>query len=100
MLEEARRCLDCSCIAVSPSDLAPALIALGARVETTARTLDAGQLFAAAQNGSTVLEPDEILLRVHVPLPRGTTGGAFKKFRERKSVDFPIVNVAAQLEIE
>ena len=99
VLEEARRCLDCSCIAVSPSDLAPALIALGARVETTARTLDAEQLFSAAQGGSTVLEPDEILLRVRVPLPTDSARGAFKKFRERKSIDFPIVNLAVQLEM-
>ena len=96
--EEARRCLDCSCMAVSPSDLAPALIVLGARVETTSRTLEAGELFAASQDGSTVLEPDEILLRVRVPLPGGDASGAFAKFRERKSVDFPIVNVAVQLE--
>ena len=99
VLEEARRCLDCSCIAVSPSDLAPALIALGARVETTARTLDAEQLFAAAQDGSTILEPDEILLRVRVPLPTDSARGAFRKFRERKSIDFPIVNLAVQLEM-
>ncbi len=99
VLEEARRCLDCSCIAVSPSDLAPALIALGARVETTARTLDAELLFAAAQDGSTILEPDEILLRVRVPLPTDSARGAFKKFRERNSIDFPIVNLAVQLEM-
>ncbi len=70
------------------------------RVETTARTLDAEQLFAAAQGGSTVLEPDEILLRVRVPLPTGSARGAFKKFRERKSIDFPIVNLAVQLEMD
>ena len=99
VLEEARRCLDCSCIAVSPSDLAPALVALGARVETTVRTLDAEQLFAAAQDGSTILEPDEILLRVRVPVPSDSAKGAFMKFRERKCIDFPIVNVAVQLEM-
>jgi len=35
--EEARRCLNCSCVAVSPSDLAPALVALEARVQTSKR---------------------------------------------------------------
>ena len=97
--DEAMRCLDCSCMAVSPSDLAPALVALGARVETTSRTLDVAQLFAASQGGSTVLEPDEILLRVRVPIPGGGAAGVFAKSRERKSIDFPIVNVAVQLEM-
>jgi CO/xanthine dehydrogenase FAD-binding subunit len=99
VLAEARRCLDCSCVAVSPSDLAPALIALGARVETTTRTLDAAQFFVASQDGSTVLEPGEILLRVRIPPPSSTARGAFMKCRERKSVDFPIVNVAVQLQM-
>ncbi|HEY5530141.1 MAG TPA: FAD-dependent oxidoreductase, partial [Thermoleophilia bacterium] len=32
---EANRCFNCGCVAVSPSDLAPALLALGARIKTT-----------------------------------------------------------------
>ena len=98
--DEARRCLDCSCMAVSPSDLAPALIALGARVETSVRTIDAAQLFAASQDGSTALEPDEILLRVRVSVPGGDARGVFTKFRERRSIDFPVVNLAVQLQLD
>ena len=54
--EEARRCLNCSCLAVSPSDLAPAFMALDARVQTSKRLLAIEELFAASVAGSTVLE--------------------------------------------
>ncbi|HUK78855.1 MAG TPA: FAD-dependent oxidoreductase, partial [Thermoleophilia bacterium] len=68
IVEEARRCLNCSCLAVSPSDLAPALIALDARVQTSKRLLAAEDLFAASVAGSTALDDDEIVLAVRVPL--------------------------------
>ena len=84
---EAKRCLNCSCLAVSPSDLAPALIALDARVETNLRVLHADELFAASLGASTTLECGEILLAVRIPLADGNRGAAFKKFRPRKSID-------------
>ena len=96
---EAKRCLNCSCLAVSPSDLAPALMALDARVVTTMRVLKAAELFAASLGGSTVLECGELLLAVRVPLRAGSQGAAFKKFRPRKSIDFPVVNAAVALTI-
>jgi NADPH-dependent glutamate synthase beta subunit-like oxidoreductase len=97
---EAKRCLNCSCLAVSPSDLAPALIALGASIETNRRVLDAADLFAAALNGSTTLDCGELVLAVHVPLAAAGDQAAFKKFRPRKSIDFPVVNVAVALRLD
>jgi hypothetical protein len=44
-LAEARRCLNCGCYNVHPSDVAPALIALGASVVTTVRTIPAEDFF-------------------------------------------------------
>ena len=91
---EANRCFNCGCVAVTPSDLAPVLVALGAQVKTTRRTLDAGQFFRARLAGSTALEAGELVEEVRLPLPAAGTRQAFSKFRIRKSIDFPIVNVA------
>jgi hypothetical protein len=52
--EEANRCLNCGCVAVNASDIAPALIALEAKIKTTRRTLDAEQFFDAQLLSSTV----------------------------------------------
>ena len=95
--EEAKRCLNCSCVAVSPSDLAPALVALDASVETSKRRLPVEELFAAAVGASTVLDDDEIVLAVRVPLPGAGDRNVFQKFRERKCVDFPVVNLAVHV---
>ena len=43
---EANRCMNCGCVAVNPSDTAPALIALNAKVVTTKRTIEAEKFFA------------------------------------------------------
>jgi CO/xanthine dehydrogenase FAD-binding subunit len=99
LAEEAARCLNCSCLAVSPSDLAPALVALDARVQTSKRMLAAEELFAASVRASTVLDDDEIVLAVRVPLPDAADGNVFRKFRERSSIDFPVVNLAVHLRV-
>ena len=44
---EANRCFNCGCLAVSPSDMAIALVALDATIVTTKRTLDAQSFFSA-----------------------------------------------------
>jgi len=97
---EADRCFNCGCVAVSPSDLAPALIALGARIETTHRTIAAEDFFSAGVNNSTVLEDGEMVLEVTVPAPAAGSRSAFIKSALRKSIDFPVVNCAVALETE
>ena len=83
------------CYAVHPSDTAPALIALGGRVNTSRRTLDAADLFGIKVNGTTVLDSDEIVIDFEIPRPPENTRSAFVKFALRKTIDFPIVNCAA-----
>jgi hypothetical protein len=93
-LAEARRCLNCGCYNVHPSDVAPALIALGASVVTTLRTIPAEDFFEARVPGGTVLGRDEIITEIVVPEPPAGSKSAFSKFAFRKSIDFPIVNCA------
>jgi CO/xanthine dehydrogenase FAD-binding subunit len=91
---EAKRCMSCSCHAVHPSDVAPALIALDAQIITSKRTLRAEDLFKAGTLSDTVLDYDEIITEICIPaLPAGAKS-VFKKFAYRKSIDFPVVNCA------
>lgn len=82
------------CIAVHPSDTAPALIALNAKVVTDRREIEAENFFDVKQPGNTVLEQDEFITQIHIPEPPKGYKSAFIKFAFRKSIDFPIVNCA------
>jgi NADPH-dependent glutamate synthase beta subunit-like oxidoreductase/CO/xanthine dehydrogenase FAD-binding subunit len=92
---EANRCFNCGCVAVNSSDLAPALVALDASIKTTRRVIAAEDFFSVGVNTSTVLEAGEIVVEVEVPRAAPGTKSAFTKFALRKSIDFPIVNIAA-----
>jgi NADPH-dependent glutamate synthase beta subunit-like oxidoreductase/CO/xanthine dehydrogenase FAD-binding subunit len=91
---EAMRCANCGCVAVNASDLAPALVALDARVVTTRRELPAGELFAAAESSSTVLAEGELIREIRIPTPPADSRQVYLKFRIRNAIDFPIVGVA------
>jgi xanthine dehydrogenase YagS FAD-binding subunit len=85
------------CVAVNPSDSAPALVALGATIVTSKRTIDAEKFWAVKVPRSTVLDPDEIITQIQIPLPAAGVKSAFVKFALRTSIDFPIVNCAAAI---
>jgi NADPH-dependent glutamate synthase beta subunit-like oxidoreductase/CO/xanthine dehydrogenase FAD-binding subunit len=97
---EAHRCFDCSCVAVNASDVAPALVALGASIRTNRRTIEAEDFFTVRIKDTTVLGVDELVREIHVPLLKTGTRNSFHKFRIRNSIDFPIVSVAAALRME
>ena len=88
------------CIAVHPSDTAPALIALDARIKTSKRTLPAEDFFQVEVSRTTVLDEDEIVTEIQIPKPVKNARSAFLKFALRKSIDFPIVNCAARIAIK
>lgn len=85
------------CYAVHPSDTAPALISLNAKIVTSKRVLNAEDLFQVDVAKTTVLDSDEIITEIHVPKPKEGSKSAFIKFAIRKSIDFPIVNCAAMI---
>jgi len=86
-----------ACMAVNPSDTAPALVALNARIVTSKRTINAEEFWAVKIPRSTVLENDEIVREIQVPAPASGVKSAFVKFALRSSIDFPIVNCAAAI---
>jgi len=95
--EEAHRCLNCACIAVNVSDLAPALIALDAKIRTTKRVIDAERFFAVGTASTTVLDSDELVTELEIPFPQEASIQRYRKFRIRHSIDFAIVSVASVL---
>ncbi|MDR0842442.1 MAG: FAD binding domain-containing protein, partial [Acidobacteriota bacterium] len=84
-----------SCVAVNPSDTAPALVALDAKIKTDRRLIAAEQFWDVAVPGSTALAADEIVTEIQIPALLAGAKSAFVKFAIRKSIDFPIVNCAA-----
>jgi NADPH-dependent glutamate synthase beta subunit-like oxidoreductase len=97
---EANRCLNCGCVAVNASDMAPVLIVLGATIQTTQRTMSAEAFFSAGGAGSRLLAHDELLTEITIPCPANGTKCAYKKFRIRKSIDFPVVSLATAFEMD
>ncbi|MCD7861987.1 MAG: FAD-dependent oxidoreductase [Lachnospiraceae bacterium] len=67
---EAGRCLNCSCFAVTSSDLAPVLYLMDAEFVTTKRTLTAKELLASEKAALDVLEKGELLTQIHIPEPK------------------------------
>ena len=64
---EANRCLNCGCVAVGASDIAPVLVALGATITTTERTMAAEDFFSSDEVGPDRLAHDELLTEIVIP---------------------------------
>lgn len=88
------------CWAVSSSDLAPVMVALGARVRLASalgeRVVPAAQLYADDGINYLGKRADEILVDVTLP-PSDGLKTTYLKLRRRDSFDFPILGVAVAL---
>ena len=83
------------CASAHPSDVAAALVALGATLRTTARELPVAELYRLPSDdarNTTTLAPDELILEVDVPVPDAST---YLKAMDRRKWAFPLVGVAA-----
>ena len=83
------------CASAHPSDPAAALLALGARLRTTARELPLAELYRLPTDDDrnvTALEPGELILELEVPRPEASI---YLKAMERRKWSFAIVGVAA-----
>jgi 4-hydroxybenzoyl-CoA reductase subunit beta len=91
------------CWAVSSSDTAPVMCALGAEITLVsaagARRIPASELFADDGMQYLTRRPDEILAAVHVPAPAAGERSAYVKLRRRGSFDFPVLGVAVRARI-
>ncbi|HQZ40591.1 MAG TPA: xanthine dehydrogenase family protein subunit M [Vicinamibacterales bacterium] len=92
------------CVAVSPSDTAPALIALDAQMvirrRGDERLVEAADYFRGPGvdiTRMTVLQPGELLTAIRIPSTWADADFYFEKARDRQVWDFPLVNVASAI---
>ncbi|PYU27231.1 MAG: xanthine dehydrogenase family protein subunit M [Acidobacteria bacterium] len=94
------------CVAVNPSDSAPALIALDAkfvvRTPKGERVVDAEDYFIGPGTDITrmnILRPGDLLTAIRLPADWAGTKFYFEKVRDRNVWDFPLMNVASAMVI-
>jgi len=92
------------CVAVNPSDTAPALLALDAQMVIRGpkgeRVVPAEDYWIGPGIDITkmnVLEPNELLTTIRIPATMAGAQFYFEKVRDRQVWDFPLVNVAAAI---
>jgi xanthine dehydrogenase YagS FAD-binding subunit len=94
------------CVAVNPSDTAPALIAVDAKfvilTPNGERVIDAEDYFIGPDIDITslhVLKPGELLTAIRIPSAWEGVQFYFEKVRDRNVWDFPLLNVASAMVI-
>jgi xanthine dehydrogenase YagS FAD-binding subunit len=92
------------CVAVNPSDSAPALIVLDAkfviRTSKGERVVDAEDYFIGPDIDITrlhILHPGDLLTAIRIPSTWAGTQFYFEKVRDRNVWDFPLLNVASAM---
>jgi xanthine dehydrogenase YagS FAD-binding subunit len=90
---------------VHPSDTAPALVALDARIKIAGpageKTLPLEKFFVLPSvdfKRENVLNPAEIVTEIYVPMPKSGSKGFYHKVRERQAWDHAIVSVATVIQ--
>jgi xanthine dehydrogenase YagS FAD-binding subunit len=96
-----------ACIATYPGDFAVALAAFDAQVDTVsprgARTiplLELHRLPGDTPHIDTVLEPDELIVRIRVPVTPLGRASTYHKVRDRESYAFATVSCAAAILVD
>jgi len=92
------------CVAVNPSDSAPALIALDAQMvirnSKGERAVNAEDYFVGPSidiTRMTVLKPGDLLTAIRIPATWAGAQFYFEKVRDRQVWDFPLMNVASAM---
>ncbi len=92
------------CVAVNPSDTAPALIALDSKfvISTSKgqRIVDAEEYFIGPDIDITrlhILQPGDLLTAIRIPSTWASAKFYFEKVRDRNVWDFPLLNVASAM---
>jgi xanthine dehydrogenase YagS FAD-binding subunit len=94
------------CFMVHPSDTAPALVTLDAKVSVTgrrgARQMPLASFFVLPKESlvkENVLEPGDVVTEVLLEAPPSGARGAYRKARERGSFDFALAGAAIVLAV-
>lgn len=91
------------CVAAHSADTPPNLIALGASLTLTGpngtRVIRASEFFVTDGIWNTRRTADEILTGITIPIVPGRRS-AYRKLRQRNSIDFPLLSVAVAADFE
>ncbi len=90
------------CWAVQSSDLVPLMVAIGAKLKFVStlgeRVVEATGLYNNDGIDYLHKRPDELLAEIHLP-PTNGWRATYKKLRRRGAFDFPVLGVAARLDV-
>src|SRR5262249_13999654 len=91
------------CVAAASNDTAPALMTLSATLAIEGpegrRELPVDEVWGADGIWNKKLEPGEILVEGKIPPAAPGHRGAYGKLRDRGSIDFPLLGVAARVDV-
>ena len=91
------------CVAANSADTPPVLMTLGAVADLASadgvRTVTVDEFFVANGEWNTVRRRDELVVRIRIPLPGPGVRTAYRKVRQRNSVDFPLLSIAAAADV-
>ncbi|MBS3755004.1 MAG: xanthine dehydrogenase family protein subunit M [Desulfobacterales bacterium] len=95
------------CVITHPSDTAPVLAALGAKLRVAGpdggKTIAVENLHVPPRDNvltETVLGPGEVITRIDLPRPAANLKSSYRKVRARRSWDFALAGVALALEMD
>ncbi|MBP1732579.1 MAG: aerobic-type carbon monoxide dehydrogenase, middle subunit CoxM/CutM-like protein [Deltaproteobacteria bacterium] len=92
------------CFAVFSGDLAPVMIALGARATLVSaqgeRNVAVKELYTGNGAKPLSMKPEEILIGIDLPAPEKGTSSSYSKFAVRKAIDFPLASVATLVTLD
>jgi xanthine dehydrogenase YagS FAD-binding subunit len=95
------------CVAVSPSDVAPAMVVLDARMVIQSadgeREVSAEDYFIGPEidiERMTAIEPGELLTAIRIPGDWANARFYFEKVADRNTWDFPLVNISSAMFVE
>lgn len=92
------------CVAAASNDSVPALMTLGAELVLRGpdgdRTVAVDDFWRADGIVNKHVEPGEVLHTIRLPKPAAGHRGAYGKLRDRGSIDFPLLGVAARVDLD
>lgn len=92
------------CVAAHSADTPPVLAVLGARVELAGaggeRVIPVRDFFVADGVWNSRRRPGEIITAVRIPLPDPRSRAVYRKLRQRRAIDYPLLTVALGARLE
>jgi len=92
------------CWASYCGDIAPVLLVYQASVKIVdsrgEKIIPLNKFYSGNGKKPNILKPGQIITEIQVPVPSPHSGGAYLKFRLRKTIDYPLLGVAVNLTMD